>query len=91
MKYINQELHPTFGMDINQQFNFYKNLLLDFMSNQVGISVDELSEDEEFSFIMGCYPSMIISRHIGSRTASIVIYQVDEETFEIENIFTEGL
>jgi hypothetical protein len=34
---------------------------------------------------------MIISRHIGSRCSSIVIYEIDTETFEVKDIFTEGL
>ena len=81
----------TLDRDMDKQFEFYRDFILDYKSEQIGVSANEFLEDEQFSFIMGCYPNMIISRHIGSRCSSIVIYEIDTETFEVNDIFTEGL
>ena len=91
-----KEKLDTLDRDIDKQFEFYRDILLDYKSEQknsyyFGASANEFLEDDEFSFIMGCYPNMIISRHIGSRCASIVIYEIDTETFEVNDIFSEGL
>ena len=86
-----KEKLDTLDRDIDKQFEFYRDILLDYKSEQIGASANEFLEDDQFSFIMGCYPNMIISRHIGSRCASIVIYEIDTETFEVNDIFAEGL
>tara|TARA_B110000858_G_scaffold156537_1_gene178977 strand:- start:1585 stop:1869 length:285 start_codon:yes stop_codon:yes gene_type:complete len=86
-----KEKLDTLDRDIDKQFEFYRDILLDYKSEQIGASANEFLEDDQFSFIMGCYPNMIISRHIGSRCASIVIYKIDTETFEVNDIFAEGL
>jgi len=86
-----KEKLDTLDRDIDKQFEFYRDILLDYKSEQIGASANEFLEDDQFSFIMGCYPNMIISRYIGSRCASIVIYEIDTETFEVNDIFTEGL
>jgi hypothetical protein len=78
------------GNDTASQFKFYRDIVISNMTKECGFgSVDDILNDDCYTFIKGTFPNNIISIHRDFHTASTVIYEVDEETLKVKRIYSD--